>query len=89
MNEEMERKTKKIKIKEEENDDGGGGGEKKRVEEKQKPNFKLSGKLAEDTNTFNGVVVKYNEPPEARAPKRKWRLYPFKGDHLNARSIVH
>lgn len=42
--------------------------------------MKLSGKLAEDTNTFNGVVVKYNQPPEAKVPKRKWRLYPFKGD---------
>lgn len=48
--------------------------------EKAKPNFGLSGKLAEDTNTFNGVVVKYNEPPEARKPKRHWRFYPFKGD---------
>lgn len=48
--------------------------------EKQKPTFALSGKLAEDTNTFNGVVIKYNQPPEAKTPKRKWRLYPFKGD---------
>ncbi|CAH0393759.1 unnamed protein product [Bemisia tabaci] len=39
-----------------------------------------SGKLAEDTNTYNGVVIKYSEPPEARKPKRRWRLYPFKGD---------
>ncbi|RWS13406.1 smad nuclear-interacting protein 1-like protein [Dinothrombium tinctorium] len=48
--------------------------------EKEKPNFGLSGKLAEDTNVFNGVVIKYNEPPEAKCPKRKWRLYPFKGE---------
>ena len=34
----------------------------------------------EDTNTYKGVVIKYNEPPEARKPKRRWRLYPFKGD---------
>lgn len=47
---------------------------------KAKPNFGLSGKLAEDTNVFNGVVIKYNEPPEARKAKRRWRLYPFKGD---------
>ena len=45
-----------------------------------KPDFKLSGKLTEDTNTYRGVVIKYNEPPEARKPKRRWRLYPFKGD---------
>jgi len=47
---------------------------------KEKPNFGLSGNLAKDTNTFNGVVVKYNEPPEARKPKLRWRLYPFKGE---------
>ena len=46
----------------------------------QKPNFTLTGKLAEDTNTFNGVVIKYNQPAEARIPKKRWRLYPFKGD---------
>ncbi|XP_077540743.1 smad nuclear-interacting protein 1 isoform X2 [Haemaphysalis longicornis] len=46
-----------------------------------KPNFGLSGKLAEDTNVYNGVVIKYNEPQEARKPKRRWRLYPFKGDN--------
>jgi len=51
--------------------------------DKEKPNFEVSGKLAEETNTYNGVVIKYNEPAEARKPKRKWRLYPFKGDsHL-------
>lgn len=49
-------------------------------EQKNKPNFGLSGKLAEDTNTFNGVVIKYSQPPEARKPKRRWRFYPFKGD---------
>ena len=48
--------------------------------EKQKPNFEITGKLAEDTNTFNGIVIKYNEPLEARKPKRRWRLYPFKGE---------
>lgn len=48
--------------------------------EKEKPNFGLSGKLTEDANKVNGVVIKYAEPPEARRPKRKWRLYPFKND---------
>ena len=50
--------------------------------DKDKPDFELSGKLTEDTNTYKGVVVKYNEPPEARKPKKKWRLYPFKGDEV-------
>ncbi|KAF7494509.1 Smad nuclear interacting protein 1 [Sarcoptes scabiei] len=44
-----------------------------------KPNFELTGALARDTNTFNGIVIKYNEPPEAMIPKTHWRLYPFKG----------
>ena len=51
---------------------------KEEVKEKEKPDFKLSGKLTADTNTFKGVVIKYNEPPEAKKPKRRWRLYPFK-----------
>jgi len=48
--------------------------------EKEKPNFGLSGKLTEETNTFRGVVIKYSEPQEARKPKKRWRFYPFKGD---------
>lgn len=54
------------------------GGEEK--VEKEKPTLALSGNLAKDTNTFNGVVIKYNEPPEARKPIKRWRLYCFKGD---------
>lgn len=51
-----------------------------KVVEKQKPNFETTGKLLEDTNVVNGVVVKYSEPLEAHKPKRRWRLYPFKGE---------
>jgi len=40
----------------------------------------LSGVLAADTNTVNGTLAKYSEPPEARKPKTKWRLYVFKGN---------
>ncbi|SCV74816.1 BQ2448_7845 [Microbotryum intermedium] len=43
------------------------------------PNFANSGALAAETNTLRGVVLKYNEPPEARKPVRSWRLYVFKG----------
>ncbi|GAA5954126.1 hypothetical protein JCM3765_005297 [Sporobolomyces pararoseus] len=43
------------------------------------PNFQQSGALAAETNTLRGVVLKYNEPPEARKPVRNWRLYVFKG----------
>lgn len=57
--------------------------------EKDKPNFGLSGKLTEETNTFRGVVIKYSEPPEARKPiKTRWRLYPFKdGESLEVMYI--
>ncbi|XP_041351406.1 smad nuclear-interacting protein 1-like [Gigantopelta aegis] len=48
--------------------------------DKEKPDFEVSGKLTEDTNTYKGVVIKYNEPPEARKPKKRWRLYGFKDD---------
>lgn len=42
--------------------------------------MQTSGKLLEDTNVVNGVVVKYGEPAEARKPRTKWRLYVFKGN---------
>ena len=45
---------------------------------KEKPSLQPSGLLASDTNKFNGVVIKYSEPQEAKKPKRHWRLYPFK-----------
>ncbi|CAD6244262.1 GSCOCG00013313001-RA-CDS [Cotesia congregata] len=54
--------------------------EKPKPVEKEKPNFELSGKLTEDANTINGVVIKYAEPDDAKKPKRRWRLYPFKGE---------
>ena len=45
---------------------------------KEGVNLGLSGALTEETNTYNGVVIKYSEPPEARKPKRRWRFYVFK-----------
>ncbi|XP_075051526.1 smad nuclear-interacting protein 1 [Mixophyes fleayi] len=56
---------------------------------KDKPNFELSGALLEDTNTFRGVVIKYSEPAEARIPKRRWRLYPFKNDEALPVMYIH
>lgn len=54
--------------------------------EKQKPNYAPSGKLAAETNTVanTAIVLKYNEPPEARLPPASspWRLYIFKGDSV-------
>lgn len=50
------------------------------VIEKEKPSLELSGALLKDTNMYNGIVVLYSEPPEARKPKKRWRLYVFKGE---------
>lgn len=57
--------------------------------QKEAPNFELSGALLEDTNTFRGVVIKYSEPPEARVPKKRWRLYPFKNDEALPVMYIH
>eukprot|EP00993_Chasmostoma_nieuportense_P003781 NODE_4483_length_781_cov_7.775229_g4324_i0.p2 GENE.NODE_4483_length_781_cov_7.775229_g4324_i0~~NODE_4483_length_781_cov_7.775229_g4324_i0.p2 ORF type:complete len:215 (-),score=51.72 NODE_4483_length_781_cov_7.775229_g4324_i0:71-715(-) len=43
-----------------------------------KPDFGLSGALAEETNTFQCKQLKWNEPPDMRKPAEKWRLYTFK-----------
>lgn len=67
----------------------GGEEENAPAAEKEKPNFELSGALVEDTNTYRGVVIKYNEPPEARIPKRRWRLYPFKNDEPLPVMYIH
>eukprot|EP00581_Thalassiosira_minuscula_P000012 CAMPEP_0183745466 /NCGR_PEP_ID=MMETSP0737-20130205/66256_1 /TAXON_ID=385413 /ORGANISM="Thalassiosira miniscula, Strain CCMP1093" /LENGTH=274 /DNA_ID=CAMNT_0025981137 /DNA_START=80 /DNA_END=904 /DNA_ORIENTATION=- len=48
---------------------------------KVKANFGLSGALAKDTqtgNVINGVTLKFSEPPEARIPNTRWRLYVFR-----------
>jgi hypothetical protein len=53
----------------------------KKKEDKLKPNFELSGKLSEEARTTeSGVVLKFAEPPDARIPSQRWRLYPFKED---------
>lgn len=67
----------------------GQGGVKQETKEKEKPDFKLSGKLTEDRNTCNGVVVKYSEPPEARMPRKRWRLYQFKGQEALPTLYIH
>ena len=57
------------------------------VIEKQKPDFGLSGALAQDesgaggSNVYKGVLLKFQEPPEARTPHTtQWRFYVFKGE---------
>ncbi|ELW48202.1 Smad nuclear-interacting protein 1 [Tupaia chinensis] len=67
----------------------GSNNKEKEVPVKEKPSFELSGALLEDTNTFRGVVIKYSEPPEARIPKKRWRLYPFKNDEVLPVMYIH
>ncbi|XP_070164038.1 smad nuclear interacting protein 1 [Polyergus mexicanus] len=57
--------------------------------DKEKPNFEVSGKLTEDMNTVNGVIIKYSEPQDAKKPKRRWRLYPFKGEKALPTLYIH
>ncbi|KAJ4715360.1 FHA domain-containing protein DDL [Melia azedarach] len=52
------------------------------AKEKEKPSFELSGKLAAETNRFRGVTLLFNEPPDARKPNVRWRLYVFKGGEV-------
>jgi smad nuclear-interacting protein 1 len=62
-------------------DDDGNAVEEEKPPPEFKPNFGLSGALAKDTETGNmykGVVLKFKEPPEARAPNTQWRFYVFK-----------
>ncbi|KAL8474546.1 hypothetical protein ACS0TY_031125 [Phlomoides rotata] len=60
------------------------------AKEKQKPSFELSGKLAAETNRVRGVTLLFNEPPDARKPDIRWRLYVFKaGEVLNEPLYVH
>jgi len=32
--------------------------------------------------SFSGITLLFNEPPEARKPDIKWRLYVFKGGEV-------
>ncbi|KAJ7960725.1 FHA domain-containing protein DDL [Quillaja saponaria] len=58
--------------------------------QKQKPSFELSGKLAAETNRVKGVTLLFNEPPDARKPDIRWRLYVFKaGEVLNEPLYIH
>lgn len=53
---------------------------------KVKANFGLSGALANDDQTGNvrhGITLKFSEPPEARIPNTRWRLYVFKKENTD------
>ena len=44
----------------------------------EQPNMALSGKLAQETNKIQGVVLKHQPPPDSAKPDQQWRLYEFK-----------
>ena len=56
------------------------------IKEKEKPNYNITGLLARETNAVSGtdIVLKYNEPSDARKPPSSWdwRLYIFKHSSL-------
>lgn len=83
-----DKKDKDRKMKPDKNAEKGedGEGEKKDL---SAPNYEKSGKLAEERNTYKGIVIKYAEPQEARIPKTKWRLYPFKGAETLPTMYIH
>ncbi|KAJ7299809.1 hypothetical protein O6H91_04G022600 [Diphasiastrum complanatum] len=61
-----------------------------KAKEKEKPSFDYSGKLAAETNKVRGVALQFTEPPEARKPTIRWRLYVFKeGEPLNEPLYIH
>lgn len=60
------------------------------AEEKQKPTFELSGKVAAGTNRVRGVTLLFTELLEARKPDIRWQLYVFKGSEvLNEPLYIH
>ncbi|KAF5727969.1 FHA domain-containing protein DDL isoform X1 [Tripterygium wilfordii] len=60
------------------------------AKQKQQPSFELSGKLAAETNRVRGITLLFTEPPEARKPDTRWRLYVFKGGEvLNEPLYIH
>lgn len=66
------------------NEDDDDEGKDDETKPTHKPNFGLSGALSKDTggNVYKGVQLKFQEPPEARAPNTQWRFYVFKGKEL-------
>eukprot|EP00246_Nothoceros_aenigmaticus_P013472 TRINITY_DN4656_c0_g1_i3.p1 TRINITY_DN4656_c0_g1~~TRINITY_DN4656_c0_g1_i3.p1 ORF type:complete len:172 (+),score=29.02 TRINITY_DN4656_c0_g1_i3:3-518(+) len=59
-------------------------------QEKEKPSLEYSGRLAAETNKVKGVTLLFTEPPEARSPTTRWRLYVFKdGEPLKDPLYIH
>jgi len=59
------------------------------VVNKEEASFGASGLLAAETNTVQGVTIKFTEPEEARLPKKRFRLYVFKPESEDPVDTVH
>ena len=62
---------------------------------KDKPNFGLSGALARDVgengennHMRKGILLKFQEPPEARIPNTFWRFYVFKDKPVDKKDDI-
>jgi smad nuclear-interacting protein 1 len=70
--------------------EGGDNSKDAKHVEKQKPNYKASGKLEKAKQiTKNGVVLKHHEPSNAAVPKKHWRIYVFKDKDLIQTLHIH
>ena len=69
-------------------EDAGEDAGEKRAPPPIEPDFGLSGALAAETNTVNGVALVYVEPPEASKPNKNWRLYCFKDGALQGDPLL-
>ncbi|EFJ38721.1 hypothetical protein SELMODRAFT_28201, partial [Selaginella moellendorffii] len=59
-------------------------------EQAKKASFEYTGKLAAETNKVSGIALQFTEPPEARQPSVRWRLYVFKdGAPLEDPLFIH
>ena len=83
-----DKRTSKTAEEEEEEEEG-----EKKPPPTYKPNFGVSGALAKDAdgggNVYKGVVLKFREPPEARAPNTQWRFYVFKKGNDAVLELLH
>lgn len=55
--------------------------------EKEEANFEVTGLLAMEDNSKNGVALKFTEPPDACEPTSKWRFYIFKKSE--EKKVIH
>mmetsp|Transcript_125117 Transcript_125117/g.348161 ORF Transcript_125117/g.348161 Transcript_125117/m.348161 type:complete len:351 (+) Transcript_125117:195-1247(+) len=66
----------------------GKSGQEEEVAPKEQPNFEASGLLAVEDNSKNGIPLKFVQPPEARMPTMKWRMYIF-AKQCEAPKVMH